>query len=85
MAKKRKVDGKERTGGKGKSKETTCGWCGKDLNKQGSIQCSCCDLWIHPKCTGLSGDMASMLIDYSNKNKDHFWACYNCSNPKKNL
>ena len=59
--------------------ETTCGRCGKNLNKQGSITCSCCDLWIHPKCTGLDTEMAKMLIDYSSKNKEHFWACYNCS------
>ena len=56
--------------------DTHCGRCGNALNKQGSIRCSCCELWIHPKCMNLNPDMSKMLIEYEKERIGEFMCDY---------
>ena len=49
-------------------------------NKDGSVQCSVCDLWYHPTCADMSRDM----YDYINKGKElhgltSVWTCQVCT------
>ena len=39
----------------------------------------------YSKCTDLNEEMSKMLIDYSSKNKEHFWACHCCSKAMQNI
>ena len=52
----------------------SCRICAKDVhNKDKSVQCSLCELWIHIKCNNLS------YLDYRYlQNCDKSWYCLEC-------
>jgi len=38
----------------------SCGVCGRDIVNN-SIQCTCCQKWVHRKCIGIKGSMYKVM------------------------
>lgn len=58
-----------------------CGKCIKVINDNisASIRCNKCELWIHKKCTGLSTNEFSKILNTGRK-QPHKWVCEQCTN-----
>ena len=37
-----------------------CGVCGRGIGNN-SIQCTCCQKWVHRKCSGIKGSMYKVM------------------------
>ena len=70
---------------KGLPDDATCGRCGRAWGKQGGLQCTACNLWVHKKCTKLPTALFNTMNDYYNKGENHYWACNSCSIVVKKL
>ena len=52
----------------------TCCQCKRKVGKGDSICCSCCSVWHHLKCSGLS----KTEFENHTKNKNLYWSCPDC-------
>ena len=52
-----------------------CKQCKRKVGKGDSICCSCCSVWYHLKCSGLSKTEFENLT----KNKNLYWSCPDCT------
>ena len=52
-----------------------CRQCKRKVGKGDSICCSCCSVWYHLKCSGLSKTEFENLT----KNKNLYWSCPDCA------
>ena len=51
-----------------------CRQCKRKVDKGNSICCSCCSVWHHLKCSGLS----KTEFENHTKNKNLYWSCPDC-------
>ena len=51
-----------------------CRQCKRKVGKGDSICCSCCSVWHHLKCSGLS----KTEFENHTKNKNLYWSCPDC-------
>ena len=50
-----------------------------------SIQCACCELWIHKTCSKISEAMFKLICDIKEMGEQQIWTCTSCGAAMKTL
>jgi len=62
------------------SNTTECLGCGQKLKqKDTSIQCTVCGLWVHKSCSGVTNELFKTLADMFKETGKAYWACRSCT------